>query len=406
MKDIFSEHAPRQDDRTKAKPFFLINLVMQFMGDSKQFSLESIRRSINSTSGTPISRSTFWERLTTKVLGKRLSSILNDTTKLLSSSCGIDPKLMQSLGVTGLSYFDSTIITLRDNASQFFDGTFTLSAIKFHLESDGISGALKWAILSAASVHDNCAFPSIDSLVGRLSVFDLGYFDWPRFKEMNELGAFFLSRLKSNATVYIHEIVCGLGKKHQGKKLGSLSFKRSRGNIIKFNTFRKIDGHKVRFRVIGFWNPILKKYHWYVTNLECEAIFIAPLYRLRWQLELLIKSAKQSLNLNQITTENENIIINLCTAKLIALTISMIIRKIGLLNMQDERRYSISLQRSAMVLTNLAKDFVNYIIDALDGCRALLRGRINAMLGELYDPNYKRRRSSMQAVVDMAYGVK
>ena len=124
---------------------------------------------------------------------------------------------MQVLGVTGLSYFDSTIVTLRDNASEFFDGTFTPSAIKFHLESDGISGALKWAVLSAASVHDNCAFPSISSLVGRLSIFDLGYFDWPRFKEMKELGAFFLSRLKSNSTVYIDEIVCGLGKKHRGK---------------------------------------------------------------------------------------------------------------------------------------------------------------------------------------------
>lgn len=182
-----------------------------------------------------------------------------------------------------------------------------------------------------------------------------------------------------------------------------MKFKRSRGNIIEFITLRKIDKQEVRFRVIGFWNPILKRYHWYVTNLECEAIYIAPLYRLRWQLELLIKSAKQSLNFNQITTENQNIIINLCTAKLIALTISMIIRKIGLLNMQDERRHSMSLQRSAMVLANLAKDFVNYIIDVLDGYRALLRNRINILLDELYDPNYKKRRSSMQSVVDMAY---
>ena len=78
-------------------------------------------------------------------------------------------------------------------------------------------------------------------------------------------------------------------------------------------------------------------------------------------------------------------------------------RKIGLLNMQDERRHSMSLQRSAMVLANLAKDFVNYIIDVLDGYRALLRNRINILLDELYDPNYKKRRSSMQSVVDMAY---
>ena len=379
---------------------------MQFMGDSKQFSLESIRRAVSSTSGVSISRSAFWERLTTKVLGKRLSSVLNDTTQLLSSNCGINDQLMQALGINGLSYFDSTIVTLRDKASQSFDGTFTASAIKFHLELDGLSGALNWAVLSAASVHDNCAFPDIDSLVGRLSVFDLGYFDWPRFKEMKDLGALFLSRLKSNSTITIDEIVYGLGEKHQGKKLGDLKFKKSRGEVIEFITRRIIDKQEARFRVIGFWNPSLKKYHWYVTNLECDAIYIAPLYRMRWQLELLIKSAKQSLNLNQITSENEHIIVNLCKARLIALTISMIIRQIGLLNIQDERKHSISLQRSAMVLSALSKDFVNYIIDVFDGYRALLRDRIKALLDELYDPNYKKRRSSMQSLIDVAYEVK
>ena len=376
---------------------------MQFMGDSKQFSLESIRRSINATSGVPISKSAFWERLTTKILGKKLSAILNDVTQLLSSNYGIDPQLMRALGVTGLSFFDSTIVTLRDKANVHFEGTFTASAIKFHLESDGISGALKWAILSASSVHDNCAFPNIKSLIGRLSIFDLGYFDWPRFKEMKEMGAYFLSRLKSNSTVYIDEIVFGLGKKHLGKRLGDLKFKKSRGDIVEFITHRKIGKERVKFRVIGFWNPTLKRYHWYVTNLECKAIYIAPLYRLRWQLELLIKSAKQSLNLNQITSENKRIIINLCTAKLIALTISMIIRRIGLFNILGEKKNSISLQRSAMVLANLSKDFVNYIIDALDGCRKLLRSRLKVLLPELYDPNYKKRRSSMQSLIDLAH---
>lgn len=376
---------------------------MQFMGDSKQFSLESIRRSLNVTSGVHISKSAFWERLTTNILGKKLSAILSDVTQLLSSNCGIDPQLMKVLGVTGLSLFDSTTVTLRDKAKVDFEGTFTPSAIKFHLEADGISGALKWAILSAASVHDNCAFPEIKSLIGRLSIFDLGYFDWPRFKEMKEVGAFFLSRLKSNSTVYIDEIVSGLGKKHLGKRLGDLTFKKSRGDIIEFITHRKIAKQKAEFRVIGFWNPILKRYHWYVTNLECEAIYIAPLYRLRWQLELLIKSAKQSLNLNQITSENKRIIINLCTAKLIALTISMVIRRIGLLNIVGEKRNSISLQRSAMVLANLSKDFVNYIINAFEGCRKLLRSRLKILLSELYDSNYKKRRSSLQSLIDLAY---
>ena len=275
------------------------------MGDSKTFSLESIRRSVNSATGSPISRSAFWEKLSSKRLSRILSAALNDTTQLLSYNCGINSDLMQALGISGLSFFDSTSVTLREKAKEYFDGTFTASAIKFHLESDGFSGAIKWTILSAASVHDNCAFPSIKRLVGRLSIFDLGYFDWPRFKEMTDLGAFFLSRLKSNSTVYIDEIISGLGKKHVGKKLCDVNIKRSCGETIEFVTLRKIGRERIKFRIIGFWNPSLKRYHWYVTNLECSVVMIAPLYRMRWQLELLIKGAKQSLNLNQIPSENE-----------------------------------------------------------------------------------------------------
>lgn len=379
---------------------------MQFMGDSKRFSLESIRRAMNSTAGTPINKSSFWERLTTKTLGKKLSSILNATTQLISSNCGVDAQLMSTLGINGLSYFDSTIVTLKDSAQSYFDGTFTPSAIKFHLESDGASGALKWAVLSAASVHDNCAFPDIKCLKGRLSIFDLGYYDWLRFREMKDYGVLFLSRLKLNSAVTIDEIVCGLGEKHKGKNLQSIKFKKSRGNIVEFFTHRKIGKQKVKFRVVGFWNPSLKKYHWYVTNLECRAIFIAPLYRMRWQIELLIKAAKQSLNMNQITSQNKGIIINLCMSKLVALTLSMIIRKIGFLNIEGDKRYSISLQRSAIVLASLSKDFINYIIGAFDVSRNLLKSRLRVLLDDLYDPNYKKRLSSMQSLRKLASGIK
>ena len=117
-----------------------------------------------------------------------------------------------------------------------------------------------------------------------------------------------------------------------------------------------------------------------------------------WQYDYLTKAEK-----SQITSENKGIIINLCTAKLIALTISMIIRRVGLLNILGEKRNSISLQRSAMVLASLSKDFVNYFINALDGCRKILRTRLEVLLNDLYDPNYKNRRSSIQSLIDLAY---
>ncbi len=403
VKGIVTKHAPAKDKRVKCDPLlFLVNFIFQFMGDSKLFSIESIRRSVNSMTGSAVTRSTFWGKLATKRLSKILSACLNDTTELLAGNCGVNPELLASLGVTGVSFFDSTSVTLKEKSKGFFDGTFTAAAIKFHLGLDGLTGQLNWCIFTAASIHDNCVFPNISSLVGRLSIFDLGYFDWPRFKEMKEAGAIFLSRLKINSSITIDEVISGLGKKHIGKKLKDIKFGRSRGGIIEFFTLRKIGKDTVKFRVIGFWNPALKRCHWYVTNLECSASIIAPLYAMRWQIELLIKGAKQSLNLNQVPSANEKIILNICTARLIAICISLIIFRIGKVNLKGELQNSVSLQRAAMVLANLSTDFINYISNSYFERKRLLKKRLGVLLSDLHDPNYRNRKSSAQCLIDLA----
>ena len=364
IKDIVKKHAPKQDKRTKIEPLLLLtHFILQFKGDVKKFTLESIRLSVCSAVGISTSRSAFWERLGTKRLSRMLYATLSDITELFSDSCGVNQKLMQTLGVSDILLFDATIVTLGKNAKEAFNGTFTASAIKYHLQMNGISGAIKWVILSSASIHDNCAFPNVKSLIGKLSLFDLGYYDWARFKLMDDNGALFLSRLKNRSSVKIIEIISGFGKKHIGKKLNQVHIKNCRGEIVEFITLRIIEGKEVRLRVIGFWNKDQKKYHWYVTNLKCEALLIAPLYRLRWQIELLIKAAKQSLNLDEIPSENENIIINICVARLIALALSMSIRRIAFLNAQTAKHDSISVLRAAKVLSQLSTNLIHYIVE-------------------------------------------
>lgn len=127
--------------------------------------------------GSAITLSMSWEKLATKRLSKILSACLNDTTELLAGNCGVNPELLATLGVSGVSFFDSTSVTLKEKSEDVFDGTFTAAAIKFHLGLDGLTGQLKLCFFTAASIHDNSVFPNISSLVGRLSIFDLGYFD-------------------------------------------------------------------------------------------------------------------------------------------------------------------------------------------------------------------------------------
>ncbi len=117
--------------------------------------------------------------------------------------------------------------------------------------------------------------------------------------------------------IYVREVIQGLSKGVIGSLL-SLDLSRKRGNIIEVITEKIYQGNTWRHRVIGFWNPVEKSYHWYVTNLTAAAYLIYPLYRLRWQIELIFKACKNSLNANEITSQAENIIESLLLASIAA----------------------------------------------------------------------------------------
>ena len=395
LKDI----APETDERAKIGPRdFLVCFIMGFTGDSKTFSLESMRRLVISKTGESIERSTFWERLKTKRLYNQLTQTLTELNKNLSQKAQCDNGVLNKIGVSGISIFDSTITSLYDNAQEDFNATFTKAGIKCSLEVDLFTGAFNWAQLTPSSIHDSLCFPDIKSLAGKLSLLDLGYFDLQRFSDMDALGAYFLSRAKSNSNFVIDEVVMGIGKHHAGKNLKDIKFKNKRGNIIEFRSTKKVGKERFSFRVIGFWNAEEKKYHWYITNLKCNAKLISNLYKLRWQIELLFKSAKRSLNMDQIPSANPMIILNLFIARMIAILIAMQIRYIGKANMLEELHSSISFQRSAMILTLLVQDIINYLLELTADCESVLNLKIKVLIKELVDPNRKNRSTSIGKV--------
>ena len=64
LKQCFEKIIPSQDARTTINPMeFVVCLVFCYLGDSKTFALEAIRRFMKAQLNREISRSTFWERL-------------------------------------------------------------------------------------------------------------------------------------------------------------------------------------------------------------------------------------------------------------------------------------------------------------------------------------------------------
>lgn len=358
LKQILSSLLPNKDGRSSVSPLdFVIHLIFCYSGDSKTSSLESIRREMKSRLDLNLSKSAFWERLSRNRLKHFLKQVVSHLMSQLATTTLQSVDVLTGLGVSQILLVDSCTISLWDGAKTSYPGTLTKAGIKWHACFDLLSGVLYWFELTPSSTHDSQCFPEIEKLKGKLLIFDLGYWDFGLLLALEKAKAFFLSRLKSNVVIQVHEVISGISKSQVGQSLKALRFKGTPNAIVEIKGKKTYKGTLLIYRVIGFWNPSEKQYHWYITNLSVPAQVIYPLYRLRWQIELIFKSCKQSLNTNRLTTNNSNIIESLLMASIAAHLISTSISQVALEALNQEVHDAISTQRLAKIAAILAKEF-------------------------------------------------
>jgi hypothetical protein len=399
LKQCFEKIVPSQDARTTINPLeFIVCLVFCYLGDSKTFALEAIRRFMKAALDKEISRSAFWERLAGDRLKNQLRRVVAELMVTLTSPITRGGQLLKQLGVTDIGLHDSSSITLCASAKEHFPGTRTAAGIKWHGSFDLLRGMLTWFQLTPTATHDRNCFPPVEMLKGKLIIFDLGYWDYGLLYAIEKAGGFFLSRLKSNAVVHIVEVIQGLPKQVIGQALLSLNLSHKKDNIIEVITTKVYEGQLLRYRVIGFWNPVEKGYHWYITNLVAAAYLMYPLYRLRWQIELIFKACKNSLNANQITSSDENIIESLLLASIAAHLSSCTLFNIGIEQLEEKKQWAISFQRVAKVAVVLARDFILFLLNSSRDHFDNLLHKIKLFANEMYDPNYKKRETSLMRI--------
>ncbi|HJW30779.1 MAG TPA: IS4 family transposase [Saprospiraceae bacterium] len=399
LKQCFEKIIPSQDARTAINPLsFVVCLVFCYLGDSNTFSLEAIRRCMKSQLNTDISRSAFWERLARDRLKEYLGPVVAELMVTLTSSVLRGNQLLKSLDVLAIWRVDASSITLRTRAKPPFPGTRTAAGINWHARFDLLTGMLTWFQITATKIHERNCFPALELLKGKLVIFDLGYWDYSLLYAIEKAGGFFLSRLKSNAVIYIAEVVQGLSKQLIGQALLSLDLSHKKGNIIAVFTTKMYAGKGVRYRVIGLWNAVEKEYHWYMTNLLAAAYLIYPLYRLRWQIELIFKACKNSLNANQITSGDENIIHSLLLASIAAQLSTHSLFQLGLEQVEEDQQVAMSFQRIAKIAVVLAGDFIKFLLNSSREHFDNLVYKIKLFANEMFDPNYKKRETSLMRI--------
>ncbi|QTX32483.1 transposase [Aminithiophilus ramosus] len=153
---------------------------------------------------------------------------------------------------------------------------------------------------------------------GHLLLFDLGSFKIERFREIDDSGGFFISRLKTNSNpLLLRNLREGprnrIDLRHWRLREVEPYLRRQVLDAEGLFAPRNITDKKVReieegpvfrpLRFVGVKNEKTGEYHLHVTHLPADKVSpeeIADLYRARWAVEIFFKELKSPFGLSSI----------------------------------------------------------------------------------------------------------
>lgn len=248
---------------------------------------------------------------------------------------------------------DSTSIELNEKLSEFFKGSggrASKSSAKIDVIYDFKAKKYEHITITDHRIADQVlSFDALDFLSeNSLIIRDLGYLRADCIVKIQELGAFFLSRIKNNMSVYLNK------EDSTQFDLAEYLLKKCKNKcVIEMNVY--LTKVKVPVRLIAYRAPqhivderrrkahatakkqgrtLTKKslalldFSIFITNVPKEiwpAEVVGTIYRLRWQIEILYKSWKSGLNINYLKGINSNRIKSLLY---IGLIMSLIVNEI------------------------------------------------------------------------------
>jgi IS4 transposase len=184
---------------------------------------------------------------------------------------------------------------LSNDWAQFSTG---ICGAKLHVVYDPDADCPIYAAVTPANVNDITAAKAMPIKPGATYVFDLGYYDYNWWAELDTAGCRIVTRLKVNTKLsVVAENAVAPGSNILSDRIGHLPQRmaRNRNNPF-YNPVRE-----VRVRITT--GKILR----ILTNdLDTSARQIADLYKRRWQIELFFRWVKQTLKIRHFLGRSEN----------------------------------------------------------------------------------------------------
>ena len=246
--------------------------------------------------------------------------------------------------------YDSTSFQLPEELAKYFRGSGgggSEAAVKilfgYDLKSHHFFYRLQDGI-AHDQLHQDACLQQLDA--GDWEISDLGFFNIETFADIDQKGAFYLSRLRSDVRLY-HQTPHGLEEFDLVRFVKNLQVDQTEVEVylkkgalilqtrlviekvpdhVKAQRLRKINknsrkkGYKPRKRV-----KTLAGFNLYITNAPATHIprqQIRSLYRIRWQIELIFKNWKSNFALAKVTGKRPERIKCMIYAKLLFIMIT------------------------------------------------------------------------------------
>lgn len=231
-------------------------------------------------------------------------------------ACSIaDPDF--ALDISGPVYaFDSTFIDLCLSVFWWAEFRTAKGAVKIHTLIDVKTSIPCFVHITDGATHDLNGLDLLRYENGGFYVLDRGYSDFERLFTINQRGAYFVTRPRSNLTFV------RLASRKVNKKTGVLCDQTI--NLVGFRSSRR---YPIPFRRIRFYDKETEKRFVFITNnFDLASEDIALLYKYRWKVELFFKWIKQHLKVKSFWGTSANAVkIQIYTA-IITYTLVVIIK--------------------------------------------------------------------------------
>ncbi len=191
---------------------------------------------------------------------------------------------------------DSTTISVSIILMNWAKGKYSRGAVKMHTLLD-LRGSIPVFIqITDGKYHDVNALDQIQLVHNAIYVMDKAYLDFKRLFELNEAGAFFVIRARSNSKF---------------RAVKSRKVDKSTGlrcdQTIKLLIHKSNKMYPKKLRRIKYYDREKDLMLVFLTNnFEIQALDIATIYKNRWQIEVFFRWIKQNLQVKTLWGHSEN----------------------------------------------------------------------------------------------------